>query len=159
MYRSYGPTKTDQGEGISVQGRKKETEKCSKTRKTTWIRKNEGTSAPGSPHIVVIVVIELDVVAKGRVSILPVVARVVSVAIFIAMLTTPSLALVAVVRIVVVVVHGFIVGTIPILLLFLGLPSIVSHLAPHKARGSTYFLVSLVLQVLIRLVTRLGRPL
>lgn len=124
-------TKTDQDKGIPCNGRRKKSEKCRRTRKTAWIKADEWSSTPPSPHIVVVIVIQLDIVAKGRVSVL-VVVRVISVAVFVAMLTTPSLTLVAIVRIVVVVVHGFIVCVVPVLLLLLCLPRTVSHATSHQ---------------------------
>ena len=73
-----------------------------------------------SPHIIVIVVIELDVVAKGRVSVL--VPGAVSAAIFVALLAASRMGAIAIVRIVVIVVHGrIVVGTFCVVLLLLGL--------------------------------------
>lgn len=86
--------------------------------------------APDSPHIIVIVVIELNVVAKGRVSVL-LVAWAVSLAIFIALLVAPRMATVAIMRIVIIVIHGrFVIGTFSVvLLLLLRLCESVSNLA------------------------------
>lgn len=83
--------------------------------------------APDSPHIIVIVVIELDVVTKGRVSVL-LVARAVSLAVFVALLAAPRMATVAIMRIVIIVVHGrVIIGTFSIVLLLLRLCEAVSN--------------------------------
>lgn len=85
--------------------------------------------APDSPHIIVIVVIELNVVAKGRVSVL-LVAWAVSLAIFIALLVAPRMATVAIMRIVIIVIHGrFVIGTFSVVLLPLRLCESVSNLA------------------------------
>lgn len=86
--------------------------------------------APDSPHIIVIVVIELYVVAKGRVSVL-LVAWAVRLAIFIALLVAPRMATVAIMRIVIIVIHGrFVIGTFSVvLLLLLRLCESVSNLA------------------------------
>lgn len=88
--------------------------------------------APDSPHIIVIVVIELNVVAKGRVSVL-LVAWAVSLAIFIALLVAPRMATVAIMRIVIIVIHGrFVIGTFSVVLLLLRPCNSVSHLAHYK---------------------------
>lgn len=85
--------------------------------------------APDSPHIIVIVVIELNVVAKGRVSVL-LVAWAVSLAIVIALLVAPRMATVAIMRIVIIVIHGrFVIGTFSVVLLPLRLCESVSNLA------------------------------
>lgn len=92
--------------------------------------------APDSPHIIVIVVIELDVVAKGRVSVL-LVAWAVSLAIFIALLVAPRMGTVAIMRIVIIVVHGrVVICTVSVmLLLLLRLRETVSNLALPKNKG------------------------
>lgn len=88
--------------------------------------------APDSPHIIVIVVIELYVVAKGRVSVL-LVAWAVRLAIFIALLVAPRMATVAIMRIVIIVIHGrFVIGTFSVVLLLLRLCESVSNLARPK---------------------------
>lgn len=90
--------------------------------------------APGSPHIIIVVVIELDVVAKGRVSVL--VAWAVSLAIFIALLVTPRMATVAIMWIVIIVVHGsVIIGTFSVVLLLLRLCETVSNLPLPQGKG------------------------
>lgn len=114
MYRVLGTTSTDKGMGISGGSRKCDNRKGRQAEKK---RMSEDASLLVSPHIIVIVVIKLDIIAKGRVPIL-VMARVVSIAILVAVLTIPPLGLVAIVRIVVVVIHGgIIVCTVSVLLL------------------------------------------
>lgn len=85
--------------------------------------------APDSPHIIVIVIIELNVVAKGQVCVL-LMAWAVSLAIFIALLVAPRMATVPIMRIVIIVIHGrFVIGTFSVVLLLLGLCESVSNLA------------------------------
>ena len=69
-----------------------------------------------SPHIIVIVVIQMRIVIRHmRVLVMP---RVISIAVLVAMLTAPPVGLIAIVRIVVVVVHGrIVICAVPIMLL------------------------------------------
>ena len=76
------------------------------------------TPALGSPHIIIIVVIQLHIVAKRRMPIL-VMVRAVRMAVLVAMLIMP-VGLVAIAWIIIVVVHGcFIICSVPIVLLLL----------------------------------------
>ena len=108
--------------------------------------------APGSPHIIVVVVIKLDVVAKGRVSVL--VAWAVNLTICIALLVAPRMATVAIMWIVIIVVHGSVViGTFSVVLLLLRLCETVSNLAvPQNKKLFTNLLVSLILRIFICLI-------
>ena len=90
--------------------------------------------APDLPHIIVIVVIELDVVAKGRMF-GRLVAGAVSLAIFVALLAAPRMATMAIMRIVIIVVHGrIVIGTFSIVLLLLRLWETVSNLALSRGK-------------------------
>lgn len=85
--------------------------------------------------------------------------RVISIAVVVAVLTVPLMGLIAILRIVIVVVHGrVIICTLPVLLLLCLQGALVARLFLGGLR-STYLLVSLILKVLIWLIPGLGRPL
>lgn len=113
--------------------------------------------APDLPHIIIVVVVKLNVVSKGRVSIL-VMPWAIRLTIVIAMLVAPRMTAVAIMRIIIIVIHGrIVIGTFSIVILLLRLHRpLVFLLFPTTSLEIAYLLISLILQILIWLVPRFG---
>lgn len=113
---------------------------------------NEDAALLSSPHIIVVIVIQLDIIPERWMPIL-VVARAVGATVLVAVLAISAMVLVAIAWIVVVVVHGFIICAVPVLLFLCLQHRSLSVTWPLLDSGnSTYLLISLILKVLIWLL-------